>query len=157
MHCAGSHASAWVRIEVRSGGHGSGAHCQGDRDTPERHLRERRAKLLNKSDACRANSHPLDASPCSPKLILQCGRSAYPLPEIKHLVERFLADGVQLVAIVGLGCATMEELIDELVVADAADPSRFVLTSSHPDESLEEVIEFVHTLQPPGDPQIIMI
>lgn len=72
-------------------------------------------------------------------------------------MERYLADGVQLVAIVGLGCATMEELIDELVVADAADPSRFVLTSSHPDESLEEVIEFVHTVQPPGDPQIIMI
>ena len=57
-------------------------------------------------------------------------------------VEECLGDGVRLVAIVGEGAEELEEEVDWLVVGDGSDESRFVVTSSHPGESVEEVIEF---------------
>ena len=36
----------------------------------------------------------------------------------------------------------IEDLIDELVVADGADDTRFVTTTSHSHETVEEVVEF---------------
>ena len=65
---------------------------------------------------------------------------------IDALVEEFVRDGVKLVAVVGTDCEKVETIIDELVVGEATDPSRFILTSSHPGESLEEVLAFVHSL-----------
>jgi hypothetical protein len=63
--------------------------------------------------------------------------------KLPSFVETCLADGVVLIAVFGSDCARVEDLIDELVVGDGSDESRFVMTSSHPGESLDEVLEFV--------------
>jgi len=52
--------------------------------------------------------------------------------KLPSFVETCLADGVVLIAIFGSDCEKVEDLIDELVVGDASDESRFVMTSSHP-------------------------
>lgn len=61
---------------------------------------------------------------------------------LDDFVERCLRDGVRLIAIVGPGCRHIEDLSDEIVVSDGCDPERFALTTSHRDESLEDVLEF---------------
>jgi len=58
-------------------------------------------------------------------------------------VESCLTDSVVLIAVIGHDSDSVEELIDELVVGDASDQSRFVMTSSHPEGSLDEVLNFV--------------
>lgn len=58
---------------------------------------------------------------------------------LDDFVENCLADGVSLIAVVGPGCARIEDLIDEIVVGDESRPERFVCTTSHPDEPLDEV------------------
>ncbi len=62
---------------------------------------------------------------------------------LEPFVEQCLCDGVSLVAVVGPGCARLEDLIDEIVVADGSDPDRFVCTTSHPDESFTDVVNMV--------------
>jgi len=58
-------------------------------------------------------------------------------------VEQCLRDRVSLIAVVGPGCARLEDLIDEIVVGDGSDPGRCVCTTSHPDEPFENVLNVV--------------
>ena len=62
--------------------------------------------------------------------------------KLEPFVEQCLRDCVQLIAVVGDGCADLEEEIDWIVVGDGSNPARFVTTSSHPNEPLEKVLEF---------------
>lgn len=78
------------------------------------------------------------------KIVLHCPEG-YTVA-LDRLVEDFLRDGVKFVAVVGKDCAGIEDTIDWLVIGDASDESRFILTSSHPDESVEEAIEFAQAL-----------
>lgn len=73
------------------------------------------------------------------------------------MVEAFIADGVALVAVAGVDCERIEDIIDELVVGNGSDTSRFILTSAHPGESLLEVVEFARSSisEPPGEPQVV--
>lgn len=80
----------------------------------------------------------------APKIVLVC-RQGYQ-SGLDQLVEQFIADGVKFVGVVGHDCRRVEDIIDELIVGDASDPSRSILTSAHPDESLEEVIAFADSL-----------
>lgn len=57
-------------------------------------------------------------------------------------VEQCLKDGVCLIAIWGEGAEALEDDVDWLVIGDGADKSRFLVTSAHPGESLEEMLEF---------------
>jgi hypothetical protein len=57
-------------------------------------------------------------------------------PKLQAFVEKCLQDQVVLVCIIGDDCARVEDVIDELVVGDGSDPSRFLNTTSHPHESL---------------------
>lgn len=57
-------------------------------------------------------------------------------------VEACLAERVALIAVVGEGCEAVEEEIDWLIVGDGTDDSRFIVTSSHPGETLDEVAKF---------------
>lgn len=76
----------------------------------------------------------------APKVVLQ---SPVLTPAaLARFVEECLRDGVELIAIAGPGCEELEDVIDDLVVGDGTDDSRFVVTSSHPGEPLEEVVEF---------------
>ena len=57
---------------------------------------------------------------------------------------------------VGKDCALIEDIIDEIVVGDGSDNTRFILTSSHPGESLEEVLQFAHIVtEGTGEPQLV--
>jgi hypothetical protein len=61
------------------------------------------------------------------------------------LVEDFIRDGVVFVGVVGKDCSRVEHIIDELVVGDGTRDYD-LLTSSHPDESIQEVIQFAKSL-----------
>lgn len=57
-------------------------------------------------------------------------------------VEQCIARNVSLIAVHGEACERIEDEIDWLIVGDGTDDSRFITTSSHPGETLEEVVEF---------------
>lgn len=83
------------------------------------------------------------STPVPRKIVLHCP-NGYD-PRLDALVEEFIRNGVLFVAVVGKDCSRVEDIIDELVVGDAVREYD-LLTSSHPDESLDEVIEFAHSL-----------
>lgn len=62
------------------------------------------------------------------------------------MVEKFIADGVAFVGVVGQDCARVEDIIDELVVGDGTVGGRFILTSAHPGETIEDALEFARAL-----------
>ena len=68
------------------------------------------------------------------KIVFHC-RNGYE-PRLDSLVEEFIQDGVIFVGIVGADCAKVKDIIDELVV-DFEDRDYELLTSSHPNESVE--------------------
>lgn len=63
-------------------------------------------------------------------------------PTLKALIENCLIDGVELIAVVGPECRLIEDVIDEIIVGDGSDDSRYITTSSHPNEALEDVLKF---------------
>jgi hypothetical protein len=93
--------------------------------------------------------------PYATKIVLHCP-TGYHIA-LDQLVEQFIADGVKFVGVVGHDCQRVEEIIDELVVGDGSDPRRYLLTSSHPRESVEEVLEFARLLSDdyPGNAQVV--
>jgi len=89
--------------------------------------------------------------PLARKLILHVPVSDEAL--LDGFVEACLNDGVSLVAVVGPGCARIEDIIDEIVVGDGSDETRFLCTSSHPDEQFGDVLNMVMTWEfERGDP-----
>jgi hypothetical protein len=78
------------------------------------------------------------------KIVLHC-LSGYK-PELDEMVEQFLRDGVVFVGVVGKDCSRVDDIIDELVVGDGSDETRFILTSFHEGESLDEAIDFARSL-----------
>ncbi len=64
-----------------------------------------------------------------------------------------------LVAVVGQDCARIEDIVDELVVGDGSDTRPFILTSSHPDETLEDVVDFARILPDDyaGDVEVVVL
>ena len=64
---------------------------------------------------------------------------------LDEFVEQCLRDGVSLLAIIGPGCTRLEDVIDEIVVGDGSDPSRFLCTTSHPDDDFNTVMNMAET------------
>ncbi len=62
--------------------------------------------------------------------------------KLAEFVEQCVARKVSLIAVHGEGCERVEDEIDWLIVGDGTDDSRFITTSSHPGETLEEAVEF---------------
>ena len=77
--------------------------------------------------------------------IVLVSRSGYQ-PALDDMVETFIRDDVRVVAVTGVDCGLVEDIIDELVVGDASDDGRYLLTTAHQDEPLEAVIEFAKSL-----------
>lgn len=78
--------------------------------------------------------------PFAKKVVLHCPNG---LPAgIAELAAQFVAEGVKLVASVGPACREIEDLIDEAAISAGSPKTNFVLTSSHPGESLADVMEF---------------
>jgi hypothetical protein len=59
---------------------------------------------------------------------------------LDEFVEKCLADNVSIIACFGPGADELEEKIDWIVVGDGSNPERFVCTSAHVDEPLDDVI-----------------
>ncbi|WP_222611471.1 hypothetical protein [Undibacterium sp. CY21W] len=66
--------------------------------------------------------------------------------ELDSMVEQFLADGVAFVGVVGEDCSRVEDIIDELIVGDGTDDNRYILTSSHAGETIDDALEFARSL-----------
>ena len=62
---------------------------------------------------------------------------------LEPFVEQCLQDQVSIIAVWGAGSERLEDIIDEMVVGDGAQNERFVCTSSHPDEPLEDVLNML--------------
>ena len=82
--------------------------------------------------------------PYAPRIVLH-SLSGAP-GDIDALVEAFLKGGVKFVGVVGKNAAYIENLVDEAVVGDGTDESRFLLTASHEGETLEDAVEFARAL-----------
>ena len=64
--------------------------------------------------------------------------------EHNKLLLSLLEKEYELFCVVGEDCMLWEEIMDELAVGDGTNP-RCIITTSHPDETVEEVIEFAET------------
>ncbi|WP_281543852.1 hypothetical protein [Grimontia sp. SpTr1] len=77
------------------------------------------------------------------KIVLIC-QSRYS-PMYDDQLISLINKGYELVCVVGQGCQEWEGVIDELAVGDGTDP-KFIVTTSHPEQSTDEVIEFAKLL-----------
>jgi hypothetical protein len=66
-------------------------------------------------------------------------------PEFSALVAEWIKEGVVFLGIVGLDAAKLEDVADDVAVGDGSNPY-FLLTTSHPGESLGDVVEFAEML-----------
>lgn len=80
-------------------------------------------------------------------------KSGYDL-KFDELVYKMIQAKVESVAIQGKDSQLMEDIIDELCVGDGSEPY-FMMTTSHPDESLEETIRFAKILANDDEVQVI--
>jgi len=95
--------------------------------------------------------------PYGRKIILHCPHGYQ--PNLPDMVEQFVSDGVVFVGVVGQDCAKIEDIIDECVIGDGSDNRPLVLTSSHPNESIEDAVEFAMLLtgEFAGEVQIVTL
>ncbi len=77
------------------------------------------------------------------KIILHCPLAHPAL--LNDFVETWLGNGVELIAVFGPGSEELHDLIDDIVVQDGSDDTRFLPTTWHDSETLSEVIEFATT------------
>ena len=93
--------------------------------------------------------------PYAKRIVLNCPNGYN--EALNRLVEDFLRDGVDLVAVAGRDYSRIEDIVDELVVGRGEDPSRFLVTTSH--ESLDEAIAFANQWTPdePTSVQVVEI
>ena len=91
------------------------------------------------------------------KIVLHCPRGYQ--PRLDTHVSEFMRDGVSFVGVVGQDCARVENIIDELVVGDGTREPYFMLTTSHPEQTIAEAVEFAHSLtgEHAGDIDVIEI
>ena len=78
--------------------------------------------------------------PFAKHLVLHCPNGV-PV-SMAELAAQFVVDGVELVASVGPACREIEDIIDDATIEAGSPDRNFILTSSHPGESLADVIAF---------------
>lgn len=66
-------------------------------------------------------------------------------PEFASRVAAWLDHGVTFIGIVGRDAERLEDVADDVAIGDGSR-ARFVLTSSHPGESLAEAVAFAEVL-----------
>jgi len=77
-------------------------------------------------------------------------------PSHDPLLESILDRGVKLFCAVGKDCQEWEDAMDALCESREG-ASLSVVTTSHPDESIEKVIEFANTWPAPGEVECITV
>lgn len=78
------------------------------------------------------------------KIVLHCPNGV-PL-NMAEVAEQLVAGGVKFVGTVGPRCEEIENYIDEASVLAGSPERNFVLTSSHPGETLQDAIKFAKCL-----------
>lgn len=89
------------------------------------------------------------------KIVLHCPNGV-PLI-ISVVAQQFLECGVRFVGTVGPRCEEIESIIDDACIMAGSPEMNFILTSSHPEESLQAAIEFAECIggEYEGDVQVV--
>lgn len=93
----------------------------------------------------------------APKIVLKLPISD---PDaLPPFVEACLRDGVELIAVVGPDCENVHDIIDDVIIGDGSDDSRFIVTSWHTDEPFDDVLEFARewTAKTDGPVQVVSL
>ena len=77
------------------------------------------------------------------KIVLHCPIADTSL--LPGLVEAWISSNIELIAVHGDGCEAIHDLIDELIVGDGNAEDRFITTTWHGSEPIENVVEFAET------------
>ncbi len=67
-------------------------------------------------------------------------------PAVDRLVDELMHDGVIFVGVVGPDCTRIEDIVDELEVGDRTREPYSLLTSSHPNKTVADALEFANSL-----------
>lgn len=62
--------------------------------------------------------------------------------KLEPFVEDCLREGIRLIAVAGDDAEVIEDTINEIVVGDGSQEDRFIVTSSHAGEPIEDVLFF---------------
>ncbi len=88
--------------------------------------------------------------PYPSKIVLQLPLSA---PEVLALfVERCIAEEVELICVVGPEADEIEDEIDWLIVGDGSNANRFIVTTAHSNEPVDQVVQFAAAWTGDGGP-----
>ena len=71
-------------------------------------------------------------------------------PEKDHILQDLVDDRIALFCAVGKDCIEWENKMDELCIGDGSHPV-FITTTSHPDETSDEVVAFAKLFAVPND------
>lgn len=90
-----------------------------------------------------------------PKYILKAPVSDH--AKLVRFVEECLKQGVSLLAVYGPDCEILEQVIDEIIVADRRGEESVLCTSSHPGATLQEVTAFAQTWDAEEKGEVIQV
>lgn len=78
--------------------------------------------------------------------------------EHDNFLNNLLDEGCELFCVVGKDCALWEDVMDEIAIGDGNN-NRFITTTSHTDETEQEVIEFANnwTTKSPSGVKVVRI
>lgn len=71
-------------------------------------------------------------------------------PEHEALLGDLLQRRIEIFCAVGKDCRRWEDMMDAMAVGGDAEHAHFVLTTSHPDETVEQVVAFARLLHVEG-------
>ncbi len=74
-----------------------------------------------------------------------------------RLLESLIERGIKLFCAVGKDCELWHDIMDELLVGDGTNPNFEVMTTWHPEESVDEVVEFAKNFSLEASPDVEII
>ena len=90
----------------------------------------------------------------SPRKVVLVSTQEYKPSLHDALLKELLARKIELFCAVGVDADKLEDALDWLCVGDDGTGTHFILTSSHLEESEEEVVEFARSLHT-GQPSVV--
>lgn len=85
-----------------------------------------------------------------PGKVILVSTSAYQPERDAALLHELLQSKIELFCAVGVDARSWEDALDWLLVADYWDDSYILMTTAHPDEPLDDVIEFAQSFNTPS-------
>lgn len=75
------------------------------------------------------------------------------------MARQFVEDGVRFVGCVGQDCEIVEDVVDWVAIENGSPERNFILTSSHPNETVREVVDFALALSEDyeGEVQVVEV